>query len=180
MRILSNKHGHTLIEVVLGTGLTTLLLFGASAMWIGTMRSYDTTTGQLAADTDAIAAMQLIVSDIREASSFTVVGQNRLRVTFPTRNEHNYYDRRNPDTAGKVDYYLSDETMTPGHSGTYLCKGRNNGNVGRQILARGIQSISFEPDTSCSIKITIVAEKETSRGARSTRLTQRVVYLRNH
>lgn len=177
--MLTNRGGYTLLEVLVATGITALIGMGTVGMIVGSMSCYDKVTVQAYTNTDAVMAMQRIVTDIREAKSINIIADgNRLRVIFPERLAEGYYNRHEPDMAHQIDYYLSDETGVPGHSGNILWRGKNNSN--RKPLKRGISSISFEPDTSRSVKITIVAEGKTAGEPERTELTQRVVYLRNY
>lgn len=182
MITLKSRAGFTLTEVLVTTGLTSIVMMCTISMWIATMHSFDTTTTKSHTDSDATMAMQAIVNDVREAKSVRIVAigsDQRLRVTFPIRTAGGYYNRSIADTAHQVDYYLSDETKVPGQKGNCLCKGKGND---RRILTRGVRSLSFyiDPLSTRTVRITVSASNDTSRGPRTTELTQRVVYLRNY
>lgn len=180
MPTIANNRGHTLVELVTAASVLSLVLLGTASMWIATMRSYDVTSAKMHTDADAVTAMQRIVTEIREAKSVAIVSSDRMRATFPARTADGYYNRQLPDTANRVDYYLSDESMIPGREGDCLCAGLDYGTRDQRILERGVESISFEADTSRSVKVTVVTEARTARGVRRAELTQRVVYLRNY
>lgn len=170
--------GYTMLEALIATSIMAFVAAGAIAMMISSARCFDDTSVQAFTDTDAAIAMQMIVNDVREAKSIKIIGGNRLRVIFPKTTDLGYYDRHEPDMANQIDFYLSDETGVPGHTGTWLWKGKNNGN--RQPLKKDVSDLSFEPDTARSVKITIVTQNRAASGTKETQLTERVVYLRNY
>lgn len=183
MKILRNRKGFTILEVIIVTGIMSLITLACMSLLIMSMKSFESTTVQTYSDSDAVIALQKIVMDVREAKSFKLLGEgDRLRLAFPKKNEDGYYDRgiENPDS--QIDYYLSDEMGVPGHEGTYLWQGKSND---RRIVARNISSVTFEQfpegvDNPNSIRITVVSSNNTSSGPKTTSLTQRVVYLRNY
>lgn len=180
MKQIRNQKGYTLAEVLTVTGLMGVVTAVMLSMMLSSAKSFDGTTTKSYTDSDAVIAMQMIVSDVREAKSVKILASGeRLRVVFPVRTDDDYYDRHIPDTQGQLDYYISDDTGTPGHEGTWLWKGKSDGT--RQVLLkRNVKSLSFEQDTTRSVKITIIAEHNSAGGPVETELTQRVVYLRNY
>ena len=179
MRHIRSRSGFTLIEAIFAMGIMTTIVAATAAMWVATMRSYDTASARTYTDMDAVTALQMIVKDVREAKDFKLIANStRLRVILPVINDDHSYNRFDADMANQIDYYLSDETGVPGHKGTCLWKGKNNNN--RQLLRRNVCGLEFVPDTQQSIRITVITENRTYRGPQRTKLTQRVVYLRNH
>lgn len=180
MRLVGSRRGFTVLELMLSTAIM-LVVFGCTAaMLVATMRCYDSETAQNDADMDAVLAMQLIVNDVREAKNVNILASGRrLRVIFPITTSEGYYDRSQADTAHQIDYYLSDETGTPGRDGTILWRGKDNG---RRPVKRDVDALEFEYDdeTRKSIRITVRTRVNTSQGSKTTELTQRVVYLRNY
>jgi prepilin-type N-terminal cleavage/methylation domain-containing protein len=176
---MTSNRGFTLIEVLVVSGIMAFMLASVAAMSISTMRCYDSATSRTFTDSDAATAMQMIVSDVREAKSVKIIGGGtRLRIVFPKKADgQEYYNRYEADTAHQIDYYISDSTGTPGHDGTWLWRGKDND---RRAMMRSVESVAFETDTSRSVKITVVAQQQTSTGIKRTELTQRVVYLRNY
>ncbi|MEN6521988.1 MAG: prepilin-type N-terminal cleavage/methylation domain-containing protein [Armatimonadota bacterium] len=175
-----NRNGYTLIEALIAVSLTGLICAGTLAMMVSSMSCFDSTSTQTYTDMDAVMAMQMIVNDVREAKSINIIADGkRLRVIFPKKMlGEDYYDRHQADMANQIDYYLSDETGVPGHSGNWLWRGKNNNN--RTPLKRDVNSLEFEQDTSRSVKITVTALNNSASGPKTTSLTQRVVYLRNY
>jgi len=179
MRILNSRKGFSLVEGLIAVTIMTLIGAGVMTMMISTVSGYGNTSAEAFRDTDAVMAMQMIVNDVREAKSINIIANgDRLRVIFPVRTAQGYYDRHQADMANQIDYYVSDETGVPGHSGTWLWRGKNNNN--RTPLKKDIVSVYFEQDTSRSVKITVTAQNATADGTKQTQLTQRVVYLRNY
>lgn len=179
MSILARRRGHTLIEALAAMTIMGFVGAGAMAIMVGSASCLDGTSTEAFTDTDAVIAMQMIVGDVREAKSINILANGeRLRVVFPQRTEDGYYDRHLPDMANQIDYYVSDQTGVPGHTGDWLWRGKSDGN--RQPLKRNVTSVFFEQDTSRSVKITITARNFSASGPKQTQLTQRVVYLRNY
>jgi prepilin-type N-terminal cleavage/methylation domain-containing protein len=175
----SRRSGYTLIEVLLVLGIMVIIGAGAMALMIGSVSCFDTTTTEAFTDADAVIAMQMIVNDVREAKSIRIIaGGTRLRVIFPKRTAEGYYDRHEADMANQIDYYLSDDTGVPGHAGTWLWRGKDDGS--RRLLKKDVWGLEFEQDTSRSVKITVTARNNSANGPKETQLTQRVVYLRNY
>jgi hypothetical protein len=187
MKRFRNRRGSTLIEVIVSTGITVIILGATAAMTIATMRCYDTESAQCSSDNDAILAMQRIILDVREAASARPIANGeRIRIILPTKvdlgNDDYYYDcSQNPDTAHQFDYYISDETGVPGHRGSCLWKGKNNND--RELIMRNVEYLYCEQpldDIKKEIWITLRTIQNTSRGPRTTELTQRAVYMRNY
>lgn len=171
--------GYTLVEVLVTASIMSMISLICVSLLISAMNSFDSTTSQTYADSDAVLAMQRIVADVREAKSFQILANGRrLRLIFPRTLLQGYYDRREADTGNQIDYYLSDSTGVPGHTGTYLWRGKNDNN--RTRVGKNINNLLFELDTTRSVRITVVSRHESAKGERTTSLTERVVYLRNY
>lgn len=178
MRIHSHKTGHTLVEMLAAVGVVGVLTTTISGIWIGTMRSSTKTAVKAFTDTDAVVAMQRIVTDVREAQYVNILANGeRLRIVFPKRTADGCYNRFEADTANQIDYYLSDSTGVPGHDGNILWRGKDNG---RHAVKRGVVELDFVADTPRSVQITVITENPGSTGVERTSLTQRVVYMRNY
>jgi prepilin-type N-terminal cleavage/methylation domain-containing protein len=181
MKILKNNAGYTLIEVLLALTVMGLICAGAAAVMTSSVCSFNTLSFQTTTDSAAVAAMQTIVADVREAKDVSP-GGNSLVVTFPVRTTDGYFDRHTADLTKQNSYYISDATGDPGKAGTSLWQNRGGS---RRVLARKVSSLVFAQDSPCSIEITIIMMPTTewnhrAKGAQQTKLTQRVVYLRNY
>ena len=166
------------MELVVATGIATLVCFIVSGVWISAIWSYDRTNSQTIADTDAALAMQEMIADVREAKSVQVVTSDHLRIVFPMKNPDGTYNRTVPDTSNPVDYILSDSSGVVGRTGTWLWREPTNG-ISRAI-SRKVGSLVFESDTPKSVAITVSTRNNYTRGQAQTSLTERVVYLRNY
>lgn len=179
MRILRNRQGYTVIEMVTVTGVLAVLTVATMSMFLAAMRSFEGTRVQAFSDSDAVIAMQRIVSDVREAKSFNIIANGeRLRLVFPKVVPQGYYNKKEADMAHQFDYYLSDSTGVPGHDGTMLWRGKDAND--RRMVAKNIESVAFEVDTTHSVRITVVSSNNTSAGPKKAQLVERVVYLRNY
>ncbi|MCE5323807.1 prepilin-type N-terminal cleavage/methylation domain-containing protein [bacterium] len=174
------NRGFTLLEVIMVSGIMAFMLASIGAMSICTMRCYDRATARTFMDTDAATAMQKIVSDVREASDYKIIGGGtRLRIIPPKKynDVQQFYNRYEPDTANQFDYYLSDSSGTPGHDGTWLWRGKDND---RRAIMKDVEALDFEEDTNQSIAISVRVKPQCASSMDSTTLTERVVYLRNY
>jgi len=178
MRLHGNRGGFTLLEVLAALMVMALLVMCTVSMFIATLRGCDADLAQINTDVNAVTAMQLMVGDVREAKSISILSSGKqLCITFPVTTAQGYYDRTQSDTAHQVNYYLSDATGTIGRTGTYLWRSKN----GTLLRVRNdVDSLLFESDTARSIKITIRTKDAIFKSTRQTELTQRVVYLRNY
>ncbi|MGQ9455229.1 MAG: type II secretion system protein [Armatimonadota bacterium] len=179
MRIVRNKSGYTLLETIMVMGMFGLIGSGAVTLVVASFSCFEGASTESFTDADAVIAMHTIVNDVREAKSVSILEDGRrLRVVFPKITQDGYYDRHEPDTANQIDYYLSDSTGVSGLSGTWLWRSKNDNT--RKPVKRDVVDLLFEQDTSRSVKITVVTRNKTFSGPKETRLTQRVVYLRNY
>lgn len=177
---LKNKRGFTTVEVLTVASILAMLAGVICSTWIAVVRTYDGVTTETYTSTDAVTAMQKIVSDVREAKSVQLMDSStRLRVQFPVMDAQGCYDRHTADPNNTVDYYLANSTGAIGTTGTYLWRNRSN-DAEKRVIARDVKSILFEADTARSVKITVTASNPSVAGDKQTELTQRVVYLRNY
>lgn len=179
MLIKHNRRGFTLAEAVTVIGIMVIVVACTVSMMMGSMRCYDSATNRAFTDTDAVLAMQKIVSDVREAKTVSITGGGAsLLISFPKTTTDGYYDRREADPDNVVEYYLSDHTGHTGRTGTWLWRELNHHTF--EAMKKDVASMLFETDTSRSVKITIITQNRTHTGVKRTELTQRVVYLRNY
>jgi prepilin-type N-terminal cleavage/methylation domain-containing protein len=177
--MLRNRRGFTLVELMTSVGIMAFVTICGFAVLLSTMRSYDSITVQAYSDSDAVVAMQKIVSDLREAKSYAILSSGtRLQLTYPITTANGYYNRQVADPTNTIDYYLSDNTGSLTRTGTYLWRNPSKG--GSRIVARNIQAVRYTIDTSRSVQITVDARNTGSSGSKTTYLTERVVYLRNY
>jgi len=179
----SNKRGFTLVEMAAVTGIMVLVVLSVVSMMIGSLRCYDSASNRVYTDTDAVTAMQMMVTEVREAKSIEILNPGppsgaRLRVTLPVKADgQDYYDRHTADTLNYIDYYVSNSSAVVGRTGTWLWRAQGGST---RVLKKDVDSVLFESDTSRSVKITVISENSTPSGTKRTELTQRVVYLRNY
>ena len=179
MRFRSGRRGYTLIEVVLATSIMGFIGAGALALAVGSMRCFDDTSVACFTDTDAVIAMQRMVADVREAKNVTISPDGEtLQEMFPKVTEDGHYDRHEIDPNETITYYLSDGTGSSDHSGVWLWRSEHDGS--QEVIKRDVTELSFEQDTSRSLKITLTVRNVAASGPRETTLTERVVYMRNY
>ena len=166
------------MELLVATGIATLVCFGVCGIWIQAIWSYDRTNSQTITDVDAALAMQEMIADVREATEVQAPASNHLRLIFPTKNEDGTYNRTVPDTSNPVDYVLSDSSGVVGHTGTWLWRKPTNG--ASRAISRNVGALLFVTDRPNRVEITVVTRNNYTRGQAWTSLTERVVYLRNY
>lgn len=116
-----NRRGMTLVEVMVVMGITTLMVTSVLAMLLQTVRRCETEVKQGGTDTDAVLAMQMMVSDIREAKKVTPLASGtQIQIIKPARSPEGYYNRNIEDIAHPICYYISDSSHIPGRTGTWL------------------------------------------------------------
>lgn len=190
MRTMGNRRGFTLVEL-----MTTVGLFGAIAactlgMMLNALEKTDGSSVKSYADADAVAAMTRLVQDVREAKSVTPLDLDAngdghrlsiIKPSFVANGAWTYYDRRTLNSAGEIQYFLSNSTGVVGRSGTWLWRTE----LGRRssVVKRDISKLLFKrditQDSKRAVEITINTRSESAEGAKETALTQRVVYVRN-
>lgn len=188
MNRIKTNQGYTMIEMTVAAGVVAFIVTCTLSMMINAMTSVDFSTIQQETDSDAVIAMQRIVSDVREAKSYVVLSNsNQLELTMPVTNTDKSYNRTVADTAHPIDYYRADSTGIPGHDGNFLWRSQTG--TAARIVGDNINDVEFTPDDAAAgraVKITIHALHATTRGTRTayksieTNLIERVVYLRNN
>jgi prepilin-type N-terminal cleavage/methylation domain-containing protein len=184
---LKNRRGFTMLEMLVATTILTLLMASIVSMWMATARRCETELAQVDTDTNAVLAMQSMVTDVREAKSVTILASGaQLSITKPIRAQQGYYDRSQGDTNHQINYYLSDSTGIVGRTGTYLWRSQD---TAARCIRKNVDALLFETDVPRSIQITIESRDAVSHEAMKknvdtvgvyTQLTDRVVYLRNY
>jgi prepilin-type N-terminal cleavage/methylation domain-containing protein len=192
MKILQKNNGFTMIEMLTALTITTFIAVVMLNMMTSSLRCFNICSYETLTDSDAVAAMQTIVRDVREAKSVAMVNGNILQITLPVASSStfngstiSYYDRHTPSATGQISYYLSDSTGAQNKTGNWLWRSISGGS--QHVLCRTVSStgLVFAQDTPRSIEITITMLpctewKRNAKGPDQTTLTQRVVYLRNY
>jgi prepilin-type N-terminal cleavage/methylation domain-containing protein len=154
MRVLGNKRGMTLVEVIVAMGVISLLSACLLAMLMQGLRGWSSGAGDEAANSTATTALQRLAYDIREARSATANG-SQLIVTFPL----TIVDPSTHETA-------YDATLNDPVTRSYYVDA--NGNLVRSvagvttILRRGVTSVSFGTAAN-SVEITVTAKQQLGR-----------------
>lgn len=192
--IINRKRGFTLIEAVVSTLIMLTVTMSTAMMVVFSMKYFDKSSAQTFSDTNAVIAMQRIVTDVREAKVVILQDMDkddptighRLHINMPVYDQTNdCYDNSNMDSATPVVYFLSDDTGVIGHPGKSLW--RVKGSLRSKIVDNvSLLAFQFPPNPNDvknwdnSIEITIHTQVDSADGPRTTQLTQRVVFLRNY
>lgn len=179
MRSVKKCRGFTLIEAVVVMGSMVCVTAAVAGIMISMTQYYDMTTTRIAMDTDVATAMQMIVTDVREAKhANTLDNDTRLLIVPPTHNGDGSYNRSESDTEGAIQYYRSDSTGVLGKTGDYLWRMQKGK---KRLIRKDIIGLEFEKDADSTntVTITISAKQNSYSNAKPTELTERVVYMRN-
>lgn len=171
-RILGNRAGMTMMEVMICAGLLTMVLLATLALMSNMLNIWSLGASGTSANSYSSLAIRKLVLEIEEGRSASVVN-GQLVVLFP------YYDTSTGDyirtqTGNTVTYYLSGESGVE-TSGTVLWKriGTN-----RTRLANNVQSVTFTTDSSKLVRIQLTGFDQEG-GAISPNLVRISVKLRN-
>lgn len=195
-----NRCGMTMIEVIVAFSITALMVISIIGVMFATTSRFQVESTQGSTDTDASLALQMMVSDIREAKQVTIQNSGaQLLINYPVRvsqTQGAYYDRSTLDNVHTITYYLSDSTHAIDRTGSYLWrwKVKDDGTNEYRCIRKDIasQGLLFETDVPKLIQITIKTKstisKLTKQGTKQamvltdvyTQLSDRVVYLRNY
>ena len=169
---LKNRKGMTLIEVIIGAVLLSVVLLGTISIQIGMLNVWQKGASGTNANTYASIAMRRLVLNIEEGSSASVSGDD-LVVSFPYLDTStDDYVRTSPGVTAT--YYLSGETGTEA-SGQYLWKSVGGNNT---LLAKNVESIVYTVVSTKLVRITLTGMDQEG-GAITPKLVQMSVKLRN-
>ena len=169
--------GYTLIESLIAAGITlvALVCLGSTINMAGRMEQQ--VSLQSDASEGAALAMEHLVQDVREAKEVQFPTASRVRIYYPAVAADGRYDRFVTDYNTWVEYARTDVAGNPNAGGIYLWRS-TNASVGRRVCTNvnSFQGSAFSND---SIQVSIGVSKTSGRYAQSTRLNQRVIFLRN-
>ncbi len=168
MKLLSKRAGMTLVEVVVASGVLTLITISLVAMLIHSLRGWSSGTSKDTAVTKVTVALQRLATDVRDARSAQVVS-GRLVVTFPA----TVVD----GSTGERVYDLS--ANDPVTSSYYVLNGnlvRNRGGT-ISIIERGISAASFGASGG-TVTITLTGADQEGTYSAARQVVSRVT-LRN-
>lgn len=179
------SRGYTMAECMVAMTVTSFIFTGLFSILSTTAICFDDTNKEVTTDSDAVLAMQMIVQDVREAKTITLLNYNtQLRVTTPkivtnpNDPDDTYYNRYEPNLTNQTDFYLSDSTGFQGRTGTYLWRSTTDGT--KRLLRKDVKTLNFVQDTTRSVEITVITQNSAAGSLQQASLTQRVVYLRNY
>lgn len=168
------RRGLTLPETMVASAIAVLTITGTATVLTTAGVMFEKTTRQGETDSRAASGMDYILNDVREAKEVEVVTPSRFRIYYPALRPDGRYDRFETDFAHYTEYLQADAAGVPEMNGEYLWR-RNESGEGR-ILAQGLKQLRVNSGNARSLKVTLHLEK----GKGATRLTERVLYLRNN
>lgn len=187
MRVLNNRNGYAITEMVVAMLIMSFLLIGITEVMIDSGKLFQYNSVQTYSDIDAEIALQHIVNDIREAKSYAITtlhtANDMLTLTYPKVNTNGTYDRTTIDPNNTVTYYLSDATGKTANTGTCLWR-TATGDTAR-IVRRDIGVLSFATDTTRTLMVSVTAKNRSSLKVGGTydqgsALTALVSLMRNY
>jgi len=85
IKIISNKKGFSLIELMVVVVILGLMVLGLVTFFTGGVRSWISGQSQLEAQRNARQAMDIMVREIREGNSFAIgAGNDSITISYPT------------------------------------------------------------------------------------------------
>lgn len=166
------------MEVLIAASIFSLVVAAVTAILSQSVRVEQVVVLQGAADRSAVAAMNHIIVDAREAKEVSVLAPYRFRIFYPVVMADGHFDRFRPDYAHYIEYTQSDASGIPSPTGKYIWRSTD---VDRgRALADDVRQLAVIQDTPRSLRVTIEVTKSASGKAVSTNLTGRVLYLRNN
>ncbi len=168
------RRGLTLPETMVASAIAVLTIAGTGTVLTTAGMVFEKTTRQGETDSRAASGMDFILNDVREAKEVQVVSPARFRIYYPALRPDGRYDRFETDFAHYTEYLQADVAGVPQLNGEYLWR-RNETGEGR-VLAQGLKLLRVSSNNARSLKVTLHLEK----GKGATRLTERVLYLRNN
>lgn len=173
-----NRRAFTLTEVVIAGALLLTVLSGmASLMGVAGVMQLSTTV-QSSTDQSAAKAMNRMTLEVREAKRVQIVAPHQFRVFYPVVTAEGPFDRFQEDTSKYVEFVQADAAGNANPSGRYLWRKTQAGRD--RIIAEDLRSLSVSSTTPHTLMLTVHVWKDAGRRAGSTRLTNRVLYLRNN
>jgi len=171
-RSLNNRAGMTLLEVMISTGLLTIVLVGTLTLLTTMMQLWAKGVSGTSANSISSLAARKLVLEIEEGNSASI-DNGRLTVVFPYLNPSTGdYDRAQAGITAT--YYLSGET---GNESTGANLWKSVG-VSKTRLAKSIESLSFTIQNGKLVRFTLTGVDQ--EGAAISPKTEQVsVKLRN-
>lgn len=173
-----NKRAFTLTEVVVAGALLLTVLSGmASLMGVASMMQLSTTV-QSSTDQSAAKAMNRMTLEVREAKRVQIVAPHQFRVYYPVVTADGPFDRFQEDSSQFVEFVQADAAGNPNAAGRYLWRKTQVGND--RVIAEDLRSLSVSSTTPHTLMLSVHVWRDAGRRSGSTRLTNRVLYLRNN
>jgi hypothetical protein len=176
------RRGVSLVEVALVAALTGVLMMAVA----GLLRFAGLLNLQVNLQRDstheAVKAMSQMTVEVREAVRVSIIQPYQFRIYYPTKDGRGLYDLTKPDYSSYVEYLRTDSAGNPSATGVCLWR-RTNASSGSVVVQSNLQNftVTFFPYYSDnSVRITIDVLDQSSGRSSRTRLSQRVLFLRNY
>ncbi|MBM3458032.1 MAG: hypothetical protein FJX77_05820 [Armatimonadetes bacterium] len=166
-----------MLEVTIVSGLFVVLLLGITAMMTTTGWMHVRTELRSDAGTAASIALQHLTADAREANDITLVESYQIRIYYPVTDTNGHYNRFSTDTSRYIEYVRATANGTPSASGSYLWRKDESG-AGR-TLCENLTDFSAIRPTTKELQVTVEVTRTHGGFSSQSRLSQRVIYLRN-
>jgi Tfp pilus assembly protein PilW len=181
--------GFTMTELLVATGLSSVLLAGLVIGGLALQRGYAAAQHQILCQEDQMRVIDYITRDLRRASSVTIANQNRmLTMTLPDQVDLSSSTLRLPSIVnGVVQYGNTPATVAYYVSGTAFVRKENGVETNLSTNRFGLEDFSVFNDTPGStpalVRFTVSFVQKFSRtGGADSRAASRcsaVVRLRN-
>jgi hypothetical protein len=172
------RRGYNLAEVVIASAITVQGQMGLGSAIAMSARLQQQVSIRSEASQAGAMAMQRMVLDVQEAKEVQVLAPHQFRIYYPATSADGFYDRFRTDYNVWVEYAQTDQNGTPSATGAYLWR-RTNATSGRSV-AREVTQLQAASNSEDSIRLSLTVARSSGRYSESSRLNQRVIFLRNY
>jgi type II secretory pathway pseudopilin PulG len=161
---MTRRRGVTMVEVLVVFGIIGIFTTALFSLFVGSLKTYDTSSGKSFSDTNVSLALQKAAREIADGMSASV-SSGQLIVQLPQVNSEGNYERT-----------VAGNTVRLYRSGTSLYRQINSSTA--TVLAKDISAASFAASGG-SVTITLTGQGRTGMRTMTTQMSQ-VVALRNY
>jgi hypothetical protein len=168
----------SLIEVTVATTILLLVLGGVLGTLSTAARLEQGILLQQGTDKEATVAMSRMIKDVREAKRVDVIRPYQFRIYYPVVRPGGNYDRFVVDESAYVQYARTDARGLVTANGDHLWK--NTESTTGAAVAANITGLNVALQGKNAVRLTVRVQKSGKVRSGDTKLSERVLYLRNY
>ena len=178
MNMRSRRAAFTLVELVVGAGLMSLIALGSAYVVSSSIRTFETTSNQLTADQSASTALGIVSRDLQEAKQFVINSPTSMTVYYPVTNPDGTYDRNLVDNVNTITYYQGNPDLSANPTGTCLI--RSPATARPRAICKDVSMLDFTSISASSVDVTLEATMSDYNLPRRCYMIHRAIFLRNY